>query len=490
MSCSSVALLLLVAFTLSTTPSPAAGQFAATALGDIQGVPAGWTGQQYPMPTDCYDDQISSPNRHGDFPNLPSCSVSDTIGIFSAHLQGVNSGTSVLIDPVSSSGGSFGGCGTDTIEQGGCKTYGTHTVGSAVFGTPGDPVSLEWSCQPSQRITYTSCSFGMFGTCFDRHTHTYTLSYSSSVSAVGFSASGLSGTATIPFSSAAKTVTLQCDTYPPMNITLDPNAAPPAVSITGNGRNPIQVQAGTQVNITATFTPAAGDTLLKSAINDYAQQALTSQAAASSKTYVFTPRVPGTYIFYPAVQTQKFPSWNDYGKSLTVTVGGCSGSTSDTENGCPSQCTGAHQVGVEPNCSCEPGFTMQGGACVAVQCGPHQAGPTCSCVPGYQQVDTGAACTPIPPAVSISASRYQVRQGTPATINWNVTGLISGAGQGCAITSTPNVLSLSMPAGTNPVWSGSQDTAPIQSSTIFTLACSGTPSRSITVTEIPSVIEI
>ena len=101
-------------------------------------------------------------------------------------------------------------------------------------------------------------------------------------------------------------------------------ASTPTLTITGNGiATTISVIAGMAVDIAATFTAGAGDTITGAAINNYLNNALTSQVAASSKSYTFTPAAAGSYVFYPAVTTGAYPSWNNYSQALTVTATDC-----------------------------------------------------------------------------------------------------------------------------------------------------------------------
>src|SRR3989344_8746200 len=94
-----------------------------------------------------------------------------------------------------------------------------------------------------------------------------------------------------------------------------------SLTITGNGiATTISVIAGMAVDIAATFTAGAGDTITGAAINNYLNNALTSQVAASSKSYTFTPAAAGSYVFYPAVTTGAYPSRNNYSQAPTGTA--------------------------------------------------------------------------------------------------------------------------------------------------------------------------
>ena len=138
-------------------------------------------------------------------------------------------------------------------------------------------------------------------------------------------------TQSVPYGSACSTYSQACTcsngtlsgsyAYPSCS---NSAASTPTVTITGNGvANTISVIAGMAVDIAATFTAGAGDTITGAAINNYLNNALTSQVAASSKSYTFTPAAAGSYVFYPAVTTGAYPSWNNYSQALTVTATDC-----------------------------------------------------------------------------------------------------------------------------------------------------------------------
>lgn len=285
----------------------------------------------------------------------------------------------------------------------------------------------------------------------------------------------------------------------------------PTVTITGNGQSgSVSVPSGTPVDIVATFNPSGSYT--GSAINDFQNNALTSQAAASPKNYTFNtaanPAAPGTYIFNAAVQTSALGWANNFGKSLTVVVTAAPGACQNgqgTAGSCSSCDAGFHLSGGAcvpdvcaggqnnpPACTtCSPGFHTGGsGACVANTCSdPHAIAPLCTCESGYTM--SGGVCTLNPPALSLTAAQARVQKNAPASLSWSVTGLVDGSGTQCSISSSPaGVYSTTMPPGTAPTWSGSNVlTGPVTSATIFTLMCTGPESKSITVTLIPSFIE-
>ncbi len=324
---------------------------------------------------------------------------------------------------------------------------------------------------------------------------------------------------------------------------------PPALTITGNGQTgSTTVAVGQAVIVSAAFIPAAGDTLLKTAINDYqnnlwcgtgnvCNSSMWTAPPLESKTYTFTPTAPGEYIFYPAAQTEQYTSWNNYSKSLLVRVHpacpagqhwvpGPSGNyagitfrgqcvpdqatcpgvhevnppacTCETgyvrQNGAcvlpTSQCAGVHEVNY-PACSCDIGYHKQNGVCVPDTCSdPRAVPPLCSsCISGYETKN--GICTPIPPSTSLSAYPLRVQKGTGSTVSWNVTGLSSGSGTACSITSNPaGVFYQSMPANTAPSWSGTAPTGAINGATIITLSCTGAVSKSVTVGIVPVFQEI
>jgi hypothetical protein len=120
-------------------------------------------------------------------------------------------------------------------------------------------------------------------------------------------------------------------TWTPASQPPPPPPPTPTLSITGNGTNPTSATTGQNITVAATFTPGTGDTLTDSAINDNnnnlwcgtgntCSQAMWTASPIGSKSYTFTPTTAGTYIFYPAVETNAHPVWNNYSQSLTITV--------------------------------------------------------------------------------------------------------------------------------------------------------------------------
>ncbi|MEK7109203.1 MAG: hypothetical protein AAB919_02095 [Patescibacteria group bacterium] len=295
---------------------------------------------------------------------------------------------------------------------------------------------------------------------------------------------------------------------------------PPMLTIVGNGQTgSITVAVGEAVTVSATFIPAAGDTLFKTAINNYQNNlwcgtgnicnaSMWTAAPLGSKSYTFIPTAAGQYIFYPAAQTGQYSNWNNYGKSLRVIAHpvcpagthwepGSPGNTSLYGSGSgrcvPNErtCPGAHQINY-PTCNCDVGYILQNGACVLpTTCSdPHAVPPLCSCANGYTL--TNGSCTPIPPTLSLSAAQYRVSKGNPAVLSWSAAGLVGDPAVTCLVRSLPaSVFLVTMPAGTSGTWSGTGvATNPVTGATRFTLSCTGAGSVSITVNLIPVFQEI
>src|SRR6185436_5831674 len=94
----------------------------------------------------------------------------------------------------------------------------------------------------------------------------------------------------------------------------------PAITITAV---PSAVAVGKPSIITALFAPGLADTLTSTAINGpnttNSVPGVPNTTPATPKTYTFQTNTPGTYTFIPSVKTDAYRSWNDYGKSVTVT---------------------------------------------------------------------------------------------------------------------------------------------------------------------------
>ncbi len=306
----------------------------------------------------------------------------------------------------------------------------------------------------------------------------------------------------------------------------------PNVTITGNGTNPASVEVGESVVVRATFAPASGDRLVRTAVNDYENRlwcgtncnpgaAMWTQAPLGAKQYTFTPTAPGTYAFYPAVQTEVHTRWNDYGKILRVTVT-CSGEacTEPPPEECPpgtidvdGVCEPVEESDVCENidgmqtvppqngysssgeCYCAPGFLLdtEAGECVVVdvcsnfpgaqgsapQNGSENGDGTCSCEDGYTQV--GAQCLP-PQIGSFYASPALVLSGNRSQLYWRV----SQPPASCRITGSDGS-NWSIPRAQ--LASGSIGTQPITAVTTFTMRCTGASAREATVRLIPTFEE-
>lgn len=306
----------------------------------------------------------------------------------------------------------------------------------------------------------------------------------------------------------------------------------PTLAITGNNvANNVTVTLGQPVAVRGTYAAASGDAIIFTALNDNNNNALpgtSNTTAASPKTYTFTATAPGQYVFYPAALTAAYPSWNNYGKSLLVTVNCPAGQTAQggacvaavdvcsniagmqatpPANGTSSgglcscntgyslqgtscvpvaACAGAHQVGTPPNCTCDVGYQMQGGICVQVLCpGQNEVNwPTCSCAPGYTR-DGGTNMCIRQPVLNIKVNgldAVRVRKGSSVTITWSASGVASGS---CRVTTNTGTTIASGDSGTTASAVGNQTT--------YRLTCTNDAGSATTkeanVTLIPELIE-
>lgn len=217
---------------------------------------------------------------------------------------------------------------------------------------------------------------------------------------------------------------------------------PPTVTISG----PSSLAVGQQGTIVANFVAGSNDSLVRTAINDASQNAVTPWTPPGGKSYAFTPTASGTYTFYPAVQTSQFPSWNNYGKSHTVTVTSplcganevgtypncqcAAGYQRDASGTCAAvpTCSGANEVN-PPSCTCEVGYVRTGGVCTVAQCtGANEVNPpACTCGPGYERA--GGACIrqALLSVTLDGAPAARVRRGTPVALSWNASGVQDGS---------------------------------------------------------------
>jgi len=362
----------------------------------------------------------------------------------------------------------------DSAPDGNCYQYaivspiqtGAATVtGSAASVGAGGQLTLEWSCLPSRQVNWESKQgTGTFdsGSWVTGTYYTITLGPSSQAMAgPGFTTGGAGyGSATIvaPSTAGSYTYSMQCTggtwALPTISVSVTVVPPTPTVTITGNGANPATAYVGQNVTIAATFTPASGDTLAKTAINDYLNSlwcgsgntcstSMWTQAPMSNKSYTFTPAAAGTYTFYPSVQTNYYPAWSNYSQALTLTVaaacpngqgpaGGCTSCNAGyvlSGGNCVVQCPNGQ--GPTGSCtSCNAGYVLVGSApnnSCQVQCanGQGPAGSCTSCNAGY--VLQGGYC--IQPSGSITqqltATPSRVRKGGSISLAWATTGMAS-----------------------------------------------------------------
>jgi hypothetical protein len=318
-------------------------------------------------------------------------------------------------------------------------------------------MTMEWSCLPSRTVygAYHVTSgnfFGGAGGWNGQLIYSYSFATGVSGSGTGFTPSGLVNTqaVTAPSTPGTYNYSLTCiggTNAMTVPVTVQPG---PTITITGNASNPTTAVVGLPITITATFAPYAGDALAKTAINDNlgnlwcgtgntCTTAMWTATPMGTKTYTFTPSAVGTYTFTPSVQTTNFPAWNNYSKSLTITVvaqcpngSGPSGSCTSCNSGfvlngtapsnsCVAQCpNGSGPAGA---CTaCNVGYTINGGNCVA-QC-PNGSGPAGACTScNSPYVLSGGSCVYAPP-VSIgafSANPVRVRKNITTSVTFSYT---------------------------------------------------------------------
>jgi hypothetical protein len=319
-----------------------------------------------------------------------------------------------------------------------------------------------------------------------------------------------------------------------------PKPATPTINIdAGAGPGVTRtVAVGTPVTIVGTFTASSGDTITRSSLVDYQTNALPGISTAvppTTKTYVFTPTDAGSYIFYPSVQTNFYPGWNNYGKSVMVNVtqpvlGPCNDIPLQISvpSGCvnpspsPGVCTpiGGSYSSNTNTCSCPAGQHVEGTTCVkdplcanglndsyAPSCkcpsGQYQPlgstrcvvipvcangldqsySPSCTCPSGQVQVTGGTTCVLKGSINSFTVNPSRVLQGRTATVSWS-TSHMSDCSLSAFNAAGTTVLSTATSATITPV---------VNTKTIYTLTCTDASnasySSSVTVSLIPQTIE-
>ncbi len=293
----------------------------------------------------------------------------------------------------------------------------------------------------------------------------------------------------------------------------------PTLTITAN---PATVVVGGTSNIAATFSAGLGDTLTRTAINNSLNQlwcgggtcssALWTVAPLGSKSYAFTPTAPGSYTFYPSLLTVGYPTWSNYGRSVTVTAA-CSSTTHQSGSSCVSNTRACTPAGAPSNSGTQTWTGSGWGACTAASCssGYHLSGTSCvsntqacavggvagtrtwnsatnsfgacviNCPNGLIQLVPGGACVTLvapPPSLPVlnSFSATRVRPDAASQLSWSISGSLSGIT--CSISGTPPVASPTVSAN-----NGSTQTPPITQSIVYTLSCTnGVTSTSLSAT--------
>ena len=249
-------------------------------------------------------------------------------------------------------------------------------------------------------------------------------------------------------------------------------AAPTATISAGAGNGVgVTIYNGQSVTITATYTAANPDIFTATTItgpNTTANSLVSQGSPFSPKSYVYTPTQPGSYIFYPSVQSSAYPAWNNYGASVTVTV----------LNPCP------NGQGTAGSCtSCNAGYVLQGGNCV-LQC-PNGQGPAGSCTScNNPYVLQGGNCV-LPSGnitAQLTATPARVHSGTASSLSWTTTGMSSCTVKNDAGTTLSTALS-----------SPGVSTGNLTRKSVFALSCTDgvrTYASSATVTLVPVFKEI
>jgi len=395
------------------------------------------------------------------------------------------------------------------------------TVGTVPTVAPGTPLTLQWSCLPSRQVEVGYCHYDQWNShCWKESYVLYRINpLASGVSGNGqnfVSGTNITDTKTItaPATAGTYTYSLSCSggQYPlpamTVDITVSGQPATPQLSLAPAAST--IAYNGTQT-LTYSATGGAGYDACYLSGGQWGSNPGTPVGTSGSVTT--NPLTSDKQYSYICHNTD--PSYPNNGWVAPVTANVtvnppqpvCTGAheinppacTCETgyvrQNGVcvlPNpQCAGAHEVNY-PACNCDIGYVKQNGVCVLpTTCSdPRAVPPLCSsCISGYETKN--GICVPIPPAMSLSAAPLRVQKGNSSTVTWSVTGLISGAGTACSITSNPaGVFSKSMPANTAPTWSGSVQTGAINGSSIITLSCTGATPKSVTVGIIPVFIEI
>jgi hypothetical protein len=181
-------------------------------------------------------------------------------------------------------------------------------------------------------------------------------------------------------------------TYPPiknLSLTVVVSGSVPAnpdLAISADSQN---ITVGQSTGIHATFAAASGDTLSQTALNEVPASGAeytilgNSGSPVSHYDYTFTPTTPGTYIFKPYAQTNAYPSWDNEGQSVTVTVSSpscsngldiasypdctCPGGQTQSGSSCipNNSCTNGLDIASYPDCTCPSNQTQSGSSCVA-----------------------------------------------------------------------------------------------------------------------------
>lgn len=502
--CGSVAFLIAIAAWIAPNSdlfiSKAAPTYlvAATDLAIDQGVPSFSRVAPYqrittpgnPMPLRCYAYNLSTEatrNSEG----TPDCNASGAnLSVFSVHRKGVSTGQSTIW--YASSPGLI----YSPYWGGPAIQYATANRGSAVSVPLGSTLTLEWACQPQQTLQQTYCSTWIG--CFNKVDKYWTMPIYGSATKTFTSGTALYGSVDVkPTAQGTFTYSLTCNASGgwiashkstlTVKVTAPVTVAKPTVGITADSRS---LTVGQSTTVRATFAAASGDTLLRTAINDASNNLVAGLAwtPPTNKNWTFRPTAPGTYTFSPAVQTQTYPAWDDYNKSVSITVGCPTGQTNQGGSCTPTPCptgqqrvngvcvpitcpTGQHLVGntCVPT-TCPTGQQLVGNVCQPITCptGQHLVGNTCvpnvvdSCLnmPGVQSgvpanctqqalpgggadcvpissayIISGASCVPRGVINSFTINPTRVRAGESVTLTWNVSNMTS-----CGITTTNGVV--------------------------------------------------
>lgn len=403
--------------------------------------------------------------------------------------------------------------------------YTAQTAGSAVSVSPGQPVTLEWSCQSTQTYQTAYCQrFAPFsGTCWN-HVYVYsgTQNYSSGSTGTNFSTGNQLYGQTTVYPNVTTTYSVSCTGY--RNVlrqsvdtstncrmeTIPQVCNKHGVCTGGNNVRKCSINGPSDGNFGALHNGIADSTSSHQALSLTVTVANTATCtlnatptsvpygSSTSLTYSFggntpvtsasiSPR-PGAVNTTPQAYTDTVLNDTTY----TLTLNGGAGSCQRAVTVSCAATGGTKQGGT---CVCASGYAMQGNVCtpVADVCnnipGTQPSAPAncqedgsgaCVGAPGY--ILQGSQCVAVPePVITITASPARARPNSTPTITWSAQNV--------------NSCQISGPGISSNLLSGSSPTAPITDRSVYTIACTKTDGsaaapQSVTVIPIPLFEEL